>query len=307
MKRCLLLAKRLQEEQKNLKIIFATQNLDGNINHEILQAGFSLYQLESNTTSHLNDLIKNLNIDLLIIDSYDIDYPFEEQIKLQNSSLKILSFDDRIKQHCADIVLNHGIQAKKNHYKELVSSDCKLFCGSKYTLLRDEFFEKYNLKIIKNSIAIILGGNDVLNLSSKIANLLLKINKDYKITVITSSVNQNLKALQEDKKIEVLVDIDNIAFVLASKSFVITASGGTLFEVVSLKKKFINIEVASNQKVVTKFLKNKGIKTTIKAEDVTKEILKNKIEYIKTNNMYKKLTLQFGKNRLVKKILKELQ
>jgi UDP-2,4-diacetamido-2,4,6-trideoxy-beta-L-altropyranose hydrolase len=36
----------------------------------------------------------------------------------------------------------------------------------------------------KNSVAIILGGNDVLNLSSKIADLLLEINNKYKITVL---------------------------------------------------------------------------------------------------------------------------
>ncbi len=87
---------------------------------------------------------------------------------------------------------------------------------------------------------------------------------------------------------------------------VITASGGTLFEVLALKKKFINIEVASNQKVVDKFLKNKGIKTTIKAKDLTKEVLKTKIDYVKKSNCYKKLTLKFAKNRLVKKILREL-
>lgn len=58
----------------------------------------------------------------------------------------------------------------------------------------------------------------------------------------------------------------NITFVIASKSLVITASGRTLFKAMALKKKFINIEVASNQKFVDKFLKNKGIKITIKAK-----------------------------------------
>jgi len=37
---------------------------------------------------------------------------------------------------------------------------------------------------------------------------------------------------------------------------VITASEETLFGILALKKKFINIEIASNQKVVDKFLKN---------------------------------------------------
>lgn len=306
-KRCLVLAKRLKEYDKNLKILFATQNLHGNINEEILKSGFSIYSISDNSVKMLDYFVKGLRINLLIIDSYDIDYKFEEQLKIQNPSLKILSFDDTINRHKSDMVLNHGVQAQEKEYKKLLPKNTKLFCGSEYTLLRDEFLETKKVKVTRNSVAVILGGNDVLNLSSKIADLLLEINKKYKITIITTSANQNIKELKQNKHVEVLVDINNIASVLASKSLVITASGGTLFEVLSLKKKFINIEVASNQKVVDKFLKNKGIKTTIKAEDLTKESLKNKIEYIKKNNVYKKLTLKFTKNRLVKKILKELK
>lgn len=306
-KRCLVLAKRLKEYNKNLKILFATQNLHGNINQEILKSGFSIYSISDNSVKLLDYFVKGLRINLLVIDSYNIDFKFEEQLKIKNPTLKMLSFDDTINPHCSDMVLNHGVQAQEKEYKRLVSKKTKLFCGSEYTLLRDEFLEAKRVKVTRDSVAVILGGNDVLNLSSKIADLLLEINKKYKITIITTSANQNLKELKQSKHIEVLVDINNMASVLASKSLVITASGGTLFEVLSLKKKFINIEVASNQKVVDKFLKNKGIKTTIKAEDLTKESLKNKIEYIKKNNVYKKLTLKFAKNRLVKKILKELK
>lgn len=306
-KRCLVLAKRLKEYDKNLKILFATQNLYGNINEEILKSGFSIYSISDNSVKMLDYFVKGLRINLLIIDSYNIDYKFEEQLKIQNPSLKILSFDDTLNPHKSDMVLNHGVQAQEKEYKKLLPKKTKLFCGSEYTLLRDEFLEAKRVKVTRNSVAVILGGNDVLNLSSKIADLLLEINKKYKITIITTSANQNLKELKQSKNIEVLVDINNIANVLSSKSLVITASGGTLFEVLSLKKKFINIEVASNQKVVDKFLKNKGIKTTIKAQDLTKESLKNRIEYIKKNNVYKKLTLKFTKNRLVKKILKELK
>ena len=76
-------------------------------------------------------------------------------------------------------------------------------------------------------------------------HLLLEINKKYKITIITTSANQNLKELKQSKHIEVLVDINNMASVIATKSLVITASGGTLFEVLALKKKFINIFISS--------------------------------------------------------------
>ena len=306
-KRCLVLAKRLKEYDKNLKILFATQNLHGNINQEILKSGFSIYSIRDNSVEMLDYFVKGLQINLLIIDSYDIDYVYEEQLKIKNPTLKMLSFDDTINPHKSDMVLNHGIQAQEKEYKKLLPKKTKLFCGSEYTLLRDEFLEIKKTKVTRNSVVVILGGNDVLNLSSKITDLLLEINKKYKITVITTSVNPNIKELKENKNIELLVDINNMASVIATKSLVITASEETLFEILALKKKFINIEIASNQKVVDKFLKNKGIKTTIKAKDLTKEVLKTKIDYVKKSNCYKKLTLKFAKNRLVKKILKKLK
>lgn len=306
-KRCLVLAKRLKEQDENLKIWFATLDLYGNINQEILKKGFSIYSLRNDTVYDLDYFVKGLFIDLLIIDSYEIDSFFEEQIKLNNPTLKILSFDDMLKPHCSHMVLNHGIQAKKSLYKTLVDEECKVFCGSKYTLLRDEFFEKYSEKVIKNSVAIILGGNDVLNLSSQIASYLFGIDKNYKIAIITSSVNPNLKELKELKNIELLVDISNIAEVLSSKEMIISASGGTLFEVLALRKYFINIEVASNQEVVTQFLENKGIKTTIKIDELNVKNLKNKINYINKSSIYKNLKLEFSRNKLAKKILKELK
>lgn len=306
-KRCLVLAKRLKEQNKNLKILFATLDLYGNINHEILKSGFSIYSLRNNTVMDLDYFVKGLFIELLIIDSYEIDNIFEEQLIIYNPSLKILSFDDMLRPHCSHMVLNHGIQAKRNYYKDLVEKDCKLFCGSKYTLLRDEFFEKYDKKSIEKSVAIILGGNDVLNLSLKVASYLFEINEDYKITIITSSVNPNLKELRKSENIEILVDISNIAEVLSSKELVICASGGTLFEVLALKKDFINIEVAKNQEVVTKFLRKKSIDTTIKAQEINFRNLKNKINYISTSSIYKKLNLEFSRDKLAKKILKELK
>ncbi|WP_165786820.1 UDP-2,4-diacetamido-2,4,6-trideoxy-beta-L-altropyranose hydrolase [Aliarcobacter cryaerophilus] len=304
-KRCLVLAKRLKECNKNLKIFFATQNLFGNINEEILKSGFSIYSIRDNSVEMLDYFVKGLQINLLIIDSYDIDYKFEEELKIKNPVLKIVSFDDMINPHGADIVINHGIQAKEKEYKKILSKDTKLFCGSEYTLLRDEFLETKKTKVIGNSVAIILGGNDILNLSSKIADLLLEINNKYKITIITTSVNPNIDQL--NPKLEILIDISNMAQVLSYKELIICSSSGALFEVMSLKKKFINIEVAQNQKVVSDFLEKKRIKTTIKAKNLSLKELEKKIDYINKKDVYKKLDLKFSKYKLVKKILEELK
>lgn len=305
-KRCLVLAKRLKEQNSDIEILFATLSLEGNINEEIVSKGYILEPLEDSSLEILDKKIKELEIDFLIIDSYSIDEVFEKELKQKNQKLKVLSFDDTFCLHYVDMLLNHGIQAKKSDYKNLVPPSCKVLCGSEYTLLRDEFFMEYQNSIEENSVAILLGGNDVLNLSSKVANALLEINSKYSVSIITSSVNPYIEELRQRADIKLLVDIDNIAEVLSSKEFVIVASGGSLFEVMALKKNFINIEVATNQKEVTNFLESNLIKTTIKADEFSLEKLRAKIEYIKKSDIYKKIELNFTKDRVAKMILEEL-
>ncbi|MFA7083394.1 MAG: UDP-2,4-diacetamido-2,4,6-trideoxy-beta-L-altropyranose hydrolase [Arcobacteraceae bacterium] len=305
-KRCLLLAQRLKEHDEYLNISFATQNLEGNINLEILKAGFNIYTLKSNSVEEFSSLIEVLHLKLLIIDSYDIDLNFEKQLKIKNSTFKILSFDDMVQPHCADIVLNHGIHAKKKDYAFILSETTKLLCGSKYTLLRDEFFKKYKDEVVQNSVAIILGGNDILNCSFKLTQLLLQINPKYKITIITSCVNPHLNQLKSLKNSELLVDIENIAETLATKELIICASGGTLFEVLALRKKFINLQVASNQQKVVDFLNHNNINTTIDAQHLTQTLLEEKLQYVFENDLYEKLSLKFSKTKLPKKILKAI-
>lgn len=306
-KRCLLLANRLKQQNEYLNISFATQNLPGNINLEILTAGFNIYTLKTNDVEELSSLVNVLHLTLLIIDSYEIDAVFEKALKQEHKTLKILSFDDTLQTHNSHMILNHGIQAKKHHYKNLVPKDSKLFCGSKYTLLRDEFFEHYTNKVIKNSVAIILGGNDILNCSLTVAQHLLSINSDYKITIITSGVNPHLEELKQFQNIELLIDITTIAKTLSSKELIICASGGTLFEVLALQKKFINIQVAANQQNVIDFLNQQKIYTTLQANNLSIESLKEKLDYIFKTDIYENLSLNFSKTKLAKKILKAIK
>src|SRR5574344_1572079 len=140
----------LAKQYKNENIIFATQDLVGNINHKIIEAGYKIELLKSNDFEELNDLIKRLNIDMIIIDNYDTDYNFEKKLKEDNSSLKIFVLDDIYEKHFCDILLNHNIYASEKKYKNKVPKKCELRCGAKYTLLRDEFKEAKKKSQTKN-------------------------------------------------------------------------------------------------------------------------------------------------------------
>ena len=131
----------LAKQYLNENIIFATQDLVGNINHKIIESGYKIELLKSNDFEELNDLIKRLNIDMIIIDNYDIDYNFEKKLKEDNSSLNFFVLDDTYEKHFCDILLNHNIYAYEKKYKNKVPKNCELRCRAKYTLLRDEFLE----------------------------------------------------------------------------------------------------------------------------------------------------------------------
>jgi UDP-2,4-diacetamido-2,4,6-trideoxy-beta-L-altropyranose hydrolase len=261
--RDLVLAQRY--ENKGHSIIFATQDLQGNMNHKIIEAGYELNILKSNDIEELDELIKKLKIDMIVIDHYGIDYDFEKKLKIKNPTLKILSFDDTYEKHYCDILLNHNISADKKRYKNLVPKRCKLRCGSKYILLRDEFIkEKKKLKSKKPSkkfkIFIAMGGADTANLNIKILHVLKKY-KNIKVHLVTTLANQNLKELEKyckDKKwIKLHINSDKIAKLMAKSSFAIISPSVTANEAFFMELPFIAIKTADNQNDMYKYLKQK--------------------------------------------------
>lgn len=262
--RDLVLAKQFPKDN----IIFATQELLGNINHKINEATYKIEILKSNHFNELNSLIKVLNIDLIIIDHYDISYDFEKKLKEHNPNLKIFVFDDTYEKHYCDILLNHNISANEKKYKNKVSKNCEIRCGAKYTLLRDEFLKTKKQKIKKdektNNIFLSLGGADHKNLNIDILKVIKKVykNSDFKVNLVTTTANKNLEKLKsycKDKSwINLNVNSQEIAQLMCKSHFAITTSSGTVNEVYYLDLPLIAIKTAKNQIDMYKYLKKNG-------------------------------------------------
>lgn len=254
----------LAKEFKYSNITFATQNLEGNINHKIIEAGYKIETLESNSFEELNPLIKNLNIDMIIIDHYNIDFSFEEKLKTDNPNLKIFVFDDTYEKHYCDILLNHNIYADENIYKEkkLVPESCEIRCGSKYTLIRDEFVKEKQIKREKKyDFLVAMGGADTSNITTEILKR-LPLNK--KIAVITTSANANLLNLRKyinlRNNIDLFIDSNEIAKLINSSKFAIVTPSVIVHEVLYLNVPFLAIKTAENQKYMVSFLKTNNYK-----------------------------------------------
>ena len=260
--RDLVLAKKFSKDQ----IIFATQDLEGNINHKIKESNYNIEILNNNNFEELNKLIKKLNIDMIIIDHYEINYNFEKKLKEQNSKLKIFVFDDTYEKHYCDILLNHNIYADEKKYTNLVPKDCELKCGTNYTLLREEFLEaKKQKQTIKKenrlkTLFIAIGGADHKNLNITILkNIKIVCKKNIKVNLVTTTANRNLEKLKrycKDKEwINLHINSKEVANLMNQSDFAIITPSVTANEAYFLNLPFIAIKTAKNQKQMYKFLK----------------------------------------------------
>lgn len=261
----------LVKQYSNDNIIFATENLDGNINHKIIEAGYKIELLKSNSFDELNELIKKLNIDMIIIDNYEINYNFEKNLKELNPSLKIFVFDDTYEKHFCDILINHNISANEKKYKNLVPNNCELRCGSKYTLLRDEFLEvkkqKNSIKKDKKikTIFVAMGGADHSNINIDILKVLNKVRKknkrNIKVNIVSTNANKNLEKLKDYCKNKKWINLDinskQIAKLMSESDFAIVTPSVTVNEVYYLKLPIIAIKTADNQIDIYRYLKKK--------------------------------------------------
>ncbi len=254
----------LAERFKDSKIVFATQNLAGNINYKIEEAGYENENLENNDIERLDFIIKKRSIDIIVIDNYAIGYDYETQLKIKNPNLKIMVLDDTYEKHNCDILLNHNFCADESKYKDLVPEHCELQCGTKYTLLREEFIQEKEKKRPRSSkkvtVFIAMGGADHSNLNVRILDVLSEFNGKIKAIVVTTSANKNISELSEfvkDKKwIDLQINSDRVAYLMNISDFAIVTPSVILNEILFMELPFIAIKTAENQEEFFNHIKN---------------------------------------------------
>ena len=137
--RCLRLAaiiKKIGHE-----VSFFCLDLTGNISQFILQAGFSLQILESE--SEIIEQMRKVSPEWVVVDHYNLDRKWEESL---GPETKIFVVDDLAnREHNCDVLLDQNYRKNYNLYSNKVSRETRLLLGPNFCLL-DEALHRGNTK-----------------------------------------------------------------------------------------------------------------------------------------------------------------
>ncbi len=256
--RDLVLAKQYLDDE----ILFATRNLKGNLNRKIKESGYKVKRLDSNRLDEFVDMVKKLQIDMVIIDSPDIDYEFEKGLK-ERTGVLIMVLDDTYKKHHCDTLLNHNIYADESRYEGLVPKGCELRCGEEFTLLGEEFYlakeSKKELSTSSMNIFLSMGEADRAGLNIPILEALKEF-PNIHTHVVTTTANRNIDELKSyvrgKKNITLHIDSSEVAKLMASSQMAIIPPSVTLHEANFMDLLFIPIQTADTQKEMVNFLES---------------------------------------------------
>lgn len=246
----------LAKQYENAKIIFACQELEGNLIDEI---PYEVKRLKSNKADELIALIQSLHVSLLVIDHYEIDHHFEKTLKIQNPTLKILSFDDTYEKHDCDILLNHNLSADASRYEGKVPPHCELRCGKKYSLIREEFIQEKSVVRNKRGIIVIMGGSDATNITF---SLLQALPRALHVKVVTTTANNHLEMLRDyinrQPNMSLHVNITTMARLMNESRLAIVTPSVVAQEALYMGLDIIAIKTVANQDDMYHYLNRQG-------------------------------------------------
>ena len=309
--RCLTLALVLKENGVDVR--FICRKHKGNLIDKIRSNGFNVHELEvlleievDNRLAHSHwlgatqqqdaddciDILKVEKTNWLIVDHYALDEQWQKRIKPYcKKSMVIDDLADR--KHQCDVLLDQTFGRQQKDYLALIPEGCELLLGSQYALLRPEFskWREYSLerrsKPVFKQLLINMGGVDVDNVTEKILDELRTCNlpNDINITVVMGGSAPHLEDIKSKAnalpdKIEVKVDVDNMAEIMANADIAIGAAGSTTWERCCLGLPTIQIVVAKNQITIAKSLAERGAIKFLQSIKGVSRVISNPINWM---------------------------
>ncbi|WP_411976620.1 UDP-2,4-diacetamido-2,4,6-trideoxy-beta-L-altropyranose hydrolase [Sulfitobacter faviae] len=274
--RCLTLANALRA--RGMSCQFVTRNLPGHLGALIAERGFAVTLLEvpsgptpSGPPDHAawagvdwqHDLAETQAAidwaDWLIVDHYAFDARWHAG--LADSVKRVMVIDDLAdRPHAAALLLDQNLGREAQDYSGLLAGGCRRLIGPRYALLRPEFASNREAALERrgtsrlSNLMISMGGTDVADATSAVLRALAKADLpgDLRISVVMGSrapALERVRTLAASMPLptRVLVDVRNMAGLMADADLAIGAGGGSTWERCCLGLPAIMVETAANQ------------------------------------------------------------
>lgn len=197
--------------------------------------------------------------DWLIADHYALDAHWENVLAPYCHRLMVID-DLADRQHNCNLLLDQTFGRIDTDYLSLVSTSCQLLCGSQYALLRPEFAALRSCSLqrraqpVLRKLLITMGGVDKDNATGKTLHALhsCPLPADCQVTVVMGATAPWLKEVQAQAQgmpwsTRVLVDVRDMAQLMADSDLAIGAAGATSWERCCLGLPTIILVLAKNQ------------------------------------------------------------
>lgn len=223
-----------------------------------------------NDAEHTASFLDGLLPDWLVVDHYALDRRWEEAVRSRTGRLMVIDdLADRV--HVCDLLLDQNLGHTGQDYASLVPAACRLLVGPQYALLRPDFaaFRADSLRRRAQpqlrQLLISLGGVDKDNATGRILEALREcpFPPVMHITVVMGPAAPWLAAVSKQAETmpwptHVLVNVRDMARIMAASDLAIGAAGSTSWERCCLGVPSLCVVLADNQRSISQALAQTG-------------------------------------------------
>jgi UDP-2,4-diacetamido-2,4,6-trideoxy-beta-L-altropyranose hydrolase len=237
-------------------------------------------------------LLKDNPVDWLITDHYALDARWERTMRPAYQRLMVID-DLADRPHDCDLLMDQNLGRHSIDYADLVPPGCQLLIGPQYALLRPEFAALRSYSLNRRAtpqlkrLLVSMGGVDKDNATGLVleALKLSSLPRDCHITVVmghTAPWLENVKVLAASMlwPTEVLVNISNMAELMAASDLAIGAAGTTALERCCLGLPTLVLVLADNQLNGARALASSGCMCLLEDSENTLFILPRQMELL---------------------------
>lgn len=264
--RMIVLGKELRKD--NEVIFICRNNQDGKYSagiNKIEENNFRVIKIsQENYIEEIVDIQKEYNGDIIITDSYDVD---EEYFTKLRKNFMLTGYVDDVNKIDMDVdfLINQNINALCIDYRKTIRNGTKLFLGTKYCMIREEFRKASKEKKIKdevNDILITLGGMDNNQNTKRILKLIKECKKNIHVVLGGAFDKILIKDIYDlSKKYTNIFPHENanMSELMKKCDVSISACGSTIYELCVMQVPVIGLIIADNQEKVAKLMKEKEL------------------------------------------------